>query len=122
MRKLILPLVLVCCIGAVTVAVAKNDKKQKPRPQGTFDVEMVSLSNGRWVAIRYNQVTGESVEMQEGAWVKIEPSRDLKDRTGAYQVKLMQTQPGRYAAILFDEDDGQSWHLNDGRWLPIAGT
>ncbi|PQO45812.1 hypothetical protein [Blastopirellula marina] len=121
MQKLILPVLLFCCVGAVAIAVAKPDKEKMTRPKGTFDVEMISLSNGRWVAIRYNKVTGDSAEMKEGAWVKIEPSSDLEDRVGSYNLKLTLTHPGRYAAILFDEDDGQSWHMNDGRWLPIAG-
>ncbi|EAQ79956.1 hypothetical protein [Blastopirellula marina] len=121
MQKMILPLVLFCCISATAIAVAKNGKEKPKQPQGTFDIEMCSLGNGRWDAIRYNLVTGESTQMQEGAWVKIEPSNNLEDRTGAYRVKMTQTNQGRCAAILFDEDDGQSWHLNNGRWLPIAG-
>ncbi|UUO05223.1 hypothetical protein M4951_17795 [Blastopirellula sp. J2-11] len=122
MQKLILPFVLFCCLSAAAIAVAKNGKeKQKLQPQGTFDVELCSLGNGRWDAIRYNLVTGESAQMQEGAWVKLEAPSNLEDRTGAYRVKMTQTTQGRCAAILFDEDDGQSWHLNNGRWLPIAG-
>lgn len=120
MQKMILPLVLFCCLSAAAIAVAKNGKEKPARPQSSFDVEMCSLGNGRWTAIRYNRVTGDSAEMQEGAWVKIAAPRNLEDRTGAYRIEMTQTTQGRFAAILFDEDDGDAWHLNDGRWLPIA--
>lgn len=88
--------------------------------QPLYAVASVSLTNGRWAAVRYHRRTGQCWQLQEGHWEPIREVQQLApDQPSSFEVQVMNSSPGRFSAIRLDQQSGQCWELVENLWEPI---
>jgi hypothetical protein len=118
MRALI-PMLVAACLAAGCLpsgtpappAAASDDSTD------VYRIEMITMSDDMWHAIRYNVETGAAWEVIDGKWSSIKDSATLPE--SRYRVHMVPLRAD-WGAVRLDVHSGRSWRAERGTWVEIT--
>jgi hypothetical protein len=115
MQTPVVALLVGCCFGlpGLQAQSPRGDDKPVGTAQG-FALRVVGVGN-QYQTVRFKPSTGESWQLQEVQWVKIEEV--AAPRAGDFDIVLI---PSRsLLAVRFDRAGGGTWLIRGQKWIPI---